>query len=847
MKKEIVKNENVSTIKKVNNDDDKSLETLSLEQDKKNKKSPVELENRILTKEEAERLGAIKKTKKIKHKKHQDVVRFNPSVTKGLSNQEVNDRNENGLNNFIENKNTKTYKKIFFSNIFTFFNLLCFTVAGALIVVEAWTNLVFMIVIIANMIIGIVQEIKAKKTIEKISLVTAPTAIIIRDSVQQEIEVKDVVLDDIIIFNLGKQICADSIILDGEVEVNESLLTGESVPVKKKKGDTLLSGSFIVSGKCVAKVDKVGNDSYSAQLAKKAKEYRRAKSELLSSLTLIIKIIGVIIVPLAILTFYNNFSQLGNDITGTVKKTAGSIIGMIPAGMFLLTSMALAVGVMKLAKKRTLVQDLYSIEMLARIDVLCLDKTGTLTDGTMKVNSVIQLTNNLGYTVNEIVGSMLTALDDNNQTSRALASYFGYSKELTAKEILPFSSKRKLSAVTFKNGETYTFGAPEYIIKGKNLEIDKMVKQYASKGFRVLLLAKTANIDKDKISTKIEPVAIIVIEDRIRENAFDTIKWFKDNGVKIKIISGDNPLTVSEVSKRVGVENAENYISLEGLSEQQVIDSASKYSVFGRVSPEQKYILIKALKAKGHKVAMTGDGVNDILALKEADCSIAMASGSEATRNVSHLVLLDSNFNSMPSVVAEGRRVVNNIQKSSSLYLMKTLFTIILTILCLIFTIKYPFNTNQIILLEWCVIGVPSFFLALQPNSERIKGRFLINLIAKSIPGALIFVFNVAACYVFTLLTKTPDQFATMGSLVLTFSGLLVLFNICKPIDVFRGVLVASMIIMSIVLVLAVPNGFFEYVEIGLQNILFIIILIQLSAAVYSSVVRVCNKISIER
>ena len=815
----------------------------------KNKHEKDAPQNRILTKEEAEKLGAIKKTKKDKKKKSKpEPKRFDPIVSKGLTDEQVNERVLEGNTNYVENRNTKTYKSIFFGNIFTFFNLLCFVVAGALIAVNAWSNLVFMLVILANMVIGIVQEIKAKKTIEKISLVTAPTAVVVRNGAQVDIPVSDIVLDDVILFTLGKQICADCIVMEGEVEVNESLLTGESNPIKKRKGDVLLSGSFVVSGKCFAKADKIGSSSYTAQLAVKAKEYKKAKSELLNSLNLIIKIIGIIIIPLAILTFYNNFNQVDATINSTIKKTAGSVIGMIPAGMFLLTSLALAVGVIKLAKKRTLVQDLYSIEMLARTDVLCLDKTGTITDGTMKVNSVIQLNSSLDNTINEIVGSMLTALDDNNQTSRALATYFGYSKELSAKEILPFSSKRKLSAVTFKNNQTFAFGAPEFILKTKNVEIEKLVKQYASKGFRVLLLAKCeGGIVKDNISNKVTPVALIVIEDRIREHAAETIEWFKQNGVAIKIISGDNPLTVSEVSKRVGVENAGNYISLEGLSEQQVIDAAEKYSVFGRVSPEQKFILVKALKSKGHKVAMTGDGVNDILALKEADCSIAMASGSEATRNVSHLVLLDSNFNSMPSVVAEGRRVVNNIQKSSSLYLMKTLFTIMITILCLIFSIKYPFSTNQILLLEWCVIGFPSFCLALQPNTEKIKGRFLVNLIAKSLPGALIFVVNVVACYIFTQFTGCADQFATMGSLVLTFSGLLVLYNVCKPIDVFRGILVAAMIVMSVLMIILIPGSFFEYVELSLQNILFIIILIQLAASLYSSVVRLCNKISEER
>ena len=801
---------------------------------------------RILTKEE---LGIEKKKKKNKKSKKQKeeiaVERFKVDVKKGLTKEQVALRQQQGLTNKKENKNVKTYKSIFFSNICTFFNLLCFLVAGALISVQAYSNLVFLLIIVANILIGIIQEIKAKKTVEKISLVTAPTALAIRDGIRQDVNVNDVVLDDILYFSLGKQICTDCIVDEGEAEVNESLLTGESHAIKKKKGDILYSGSFISSGKCFAKVEKVGDQNYSSQLASKAKEYKKPKSELLNSLRLIIKCIGIVIIPLAIAMYYNIINQPDATIPETVKKTAGLIVGMIPAGMFLLTSMALAVGVIKLARKRTLVQDLYSIEMLARTDVLCLDKTGTITDGTMKVNSVIQIESNVKHTTNEIIGSMLTALDDNNQTSRALATHFGYSKELVAESILPFSSSRKLSAVTFKNGETFVMGAPEFVLKGKNPEVDKIVKQYAQKGFRVLLVASCdGKIENDKLPISRKPIFIIIIEDHVREDAPETIKWFKDNGVQIKIISGDNPITVSEVSKRVGVEKAENYISLEGLTEQQVIEAAEKYTVFGRVSPEQKSILVKALKSKGHKVAMTGDGVNDILALKEADCSIAMASGSEATRNVSHLVLLDSNFSSMPSVVAEGRRVVNNIQKSSSLFLMKTIFAIMLSIFCLIVNESYPFNTNQMLLLEYFVIGLPSFFLAMQPNTQKIQGRFLPNLISKALPGAIIFLISVIGCYVFNLLTA-PDiaQFQTMSSIVVTCAGLLILYNLCKPYDLFRGILVLTMILLVILALTLIPFSFFEYANLTLSNWLFIAVIVQFASPLYATTVKICDKI----
>lgn len=789
-----------------------------------------------------------KKEKPIKKKKGaekaKEMERFSPSYKNGLSQTQVQKRIEEGAVNVVENKNTKTYTQIFLSNIFTFFNILCISIAVALIIAKAPIKYIFfMIPFTCNLAIGIIQEIKAKKTIEKISLMVSPVATVVREKVESEIAVEDLVLDDIVILSSGKQICADSIVVDGEVEVNESLLTGESVSIKKRKGDQLFSGSFVVSGKCYARVDKVGSDSYTAKLSAKAKRYEKPKSELMNTLNTIIKCIGFVLVPLTILTFLDVLNNASK--TDAIYFTAGSTVGMIPAGMFLLTSMALAVGVIKLAKKRTLVQDLYSIEMLARTDVLCLDKTGTITDGTMKVFSVVQLDLDFNENVTDIMGSMLTALDDNNQTSRALALHFGYSKEFTAKAIIPFSSARKYSAVTFKNGETYMYGAPEFVLKNKNSDVEKQVKSYAQRGFRVLLLAKcNGEINDNKVSEKRTPICLIVIEDHIREDAPATIQWFKDNGVTIKIISGDNPVTVSEVSKRVGVENAKMYISLEGLSEQQVIESAEKYTVFGRVSPEQKSILVKALKNKGHKVAMTGDGVNDILALKEADCSIAMASGSEATRNVSSLVLLDSNFSSMPSAVAEGRRVVNNIQNSASLFLMKTLFTILITLFFLILPNEYyQFTTIHMFLLEFFVIGVASFFLALQPNDSLIKGKFFSNLLAKVVPSALIFTLCAIGCYLFDTFTGDGTQFITMTSLTITFDGLFVLFALCKPFNVFRGVLVSAVTLGIVVALCVMPWSFFGFVPLTLTNILFVIIMVLVAYPVYNSLLEWFQKL----
>ena len=828
----------VSITEIVESEDNLNIQDETNKKDKKKEKNSIRAP-RIIPKEEEK-----SQQKKIK-KEVVEIERFQPNHKVGLTAEQVQRRVEEGKSNYIKSSNTKTYRSIILGNIFTFFNLLSFFVAGALLAVGSWKDCFFLIIVLVNMAIGIIQEIKAKKTIEKISLVSTPMAVVVRDKIETKIGVKDVVLDDIIVLQTGKQICADCIVVEGTVEVNESLLTGESVAIKKTKGDILYSGSFVVGGKCYARVDKVGGETYSSKLAAQAKQYQKPNSELMGTLNAIITAIGILIVPLGILMFRNNYLQLNQDTVSTIEKTAGSIIGMIPAGMFLLTSMALAVGVIKLAKKRTLVQDLYSIEMLARTDVLCLDKTGTITDGTMKVNSVVQIKTDLKYTLDNLIGSMLTALDDNNQTSRALITHFGYSKDLTAETILPFNSTRKMSGVTFTTGETFVFGAPEYVLKTKNAQVENLVKTYASKGFRVLLFAQCeGSIHDDKIPQKRNPIAVVVIEDHIREDAMETIEWFKQNGVAIKIISGDNPITVSEVSRRVGVNNADRYISLEGLSQQQVIDAADKYTVFGRVSPEQKNILIKALKAKGHKVAMTGDGVNDILALKEADCSIAMASGSEATRLVSNLVLLDSNFSSLPSVVSEGRRVINNIQKSSSLYLMKTIYTMLLSIFCLIAMVDYPFTTKQVMMLEFFVIGIPSFCLALQPNNEKIKGRFLPQLLSKAIPGAVLLFINVIGCYFFDKFIGTSGQYQTMASLALTFVGLVVLFRLCKPFDVFRGIMFAAMITLT-VLVLSLSNwsGFFEYVSLNTQNILFIICLVLVSYSIYDWIVKVFEKI----
>ena len=792
----------------------------------------------LLSKKQAQPEAAPKRVKRVK-----------ADFKTGLTHEQVTERVNKGQTNETPNQNVKTYKSIFIENIFTFLNVLCLAIAISLMCVGAFKDCVGMIIILANITIGIIQEIRAKLTIEKLSLLTAPAVKVVRDGIEQTISTNEVVIDDIIILSTGKQIVADSIVIDGNIEVNESMLTGESQPIKKKPGDTVLAGSFVVSGTAYVRAEKVGSANYIQQLAAKAKKYKRPKSELFISLKNIIRVIGFIIVPIAILMYVNNYVRGQGDITTTITKTAGCLMGMIPSGMFLLCSTSLALSVIKLARKKALVQDLYCVEMLARVNVLCLDKTGTITDGTMKVYNCLQLVDT-EFTLKRIMGSMLSALGDNNQTSQALINYFGYNKELKPIATLPFSSTRKLSAVTFDSAGTYIMGAPEFVIPNNTDErLNNMVEQYSKDGYRVLLLAHSnGQIDKEYIPVQRQAIALLILEDRIRDDAVETIKWFKNNHVQIKIISGDNPLTVAEIAKRVGVAGTQHLISLEGLNEKQVIAAANKYTVFGRVTPEQKAILVKALKAQGNTVAMTGDGVNDILALKEADCSIAMASGNEAVRSVSHMILLNSNFSSMPETVLEGRRVINNMQKASALFFMKTLFTVCLSILILLFGFEYPLRTTNMLLLEMFVIGIPSFFLAFLPNDKPVEGNFLVNLFKNALPGGLTLILNTIAIYLFCFLvygTFDYSAITSMIAIVLTFSGLSMLIRLCKPFKPLTAILCIVMFALCLVLMLVMPESFLgvDYAALNLTDILYSIVLVLLSPTLINAMFMVTEKI----
>lgn len=816
---------------------------------------------------QAEQLDRKKLLKQFRRAKNipsaDDVERFSPSPDKGLSADQVELRFSQFLFNDVNKKYSKSYASIFVGNICTFFNFLCLVVALALAYAGApLSQFLFVAIFGANLLIGIVQEILAKKQIDKLSVLISATAKVMRDGVKTEIGVRDIVLDDVILLEAGQQIPADCILLDGNVEINESLLTGESVPVKKAPGETLYAGSFVASGACRVRADKVGKATYLNSLTSKAKRYKKPKSEIMNSIRLFIRVIGILIPVIAALMAYINWRATGGDVSLTIQFTGAVVIGMIPSGLLLLTSFAMAIGVMRLAKKQTLVQDLYSLEMLARVNVLCLDKTGTITDGRMTVNDVMILNNFVDHSIEEIMGSMLSALDDNNQTSIALYNRFGHSSVMQATATVPFSSKRKLSAVSFGDAGTFAMGAPEFVLRPMPPKIDKIVKQYAASGLRVLLLAYSPSpISGGRLPSLFRPAAIITLADNIRSDAIETIKWFRENDVDIKIISGDNPVTVSEVARRVGVKNASQYISLDGLTDLEVENVANQYTVFGRVTPEQKAILVRTIKKQGNTVAMTGDGVNDILALKEADCAVSVASGSEAARNVSHLVLMDNNFLNLPNVVYEGRRVINNIKSSAALYITKTLFTVILAVFCFFLGSQYFFTTNNMLLYETLVTMLPSVVLALQPNGDRVKGKFIPFVLSRSIPGAITLFLCVLAVYVG--ITVLPEQFGSIQIiltvkgqemqlinplfvLAVSFGGLVVLTRILSPFNLLRVAVYAVAAGVSI-LVLAVPFlGEVVYtgwstVELSFTQVLYIVCIILAAFPVSKLLVKLCD------
>lgn len=720
----------------------------------------------------------------------------------GLTDEEVRQRVEEGLTNRADISTDKTTKEIVISNVFTYFNLIFLVITILLIMVGSFRNLTFLPIIIGNTVIGIVQEIRAKKTLEKMSLLNAPHADVIRNGSVKQISTEELVKDDVILLTAGKQICADAVVISGNIQVNESLLTGEADEVEKTEGSTLMSGSFVVSGECYARLEKVGNESYISKLSLEAKSMGgKEQSEMIRSINLIVKWVGIVIIPIGLILFWQSHFVNGESITKSVTSTVAAIIGMIPEGLYLLTTVALALSTMKLARKRVLLHDMKSIETLARVDVLCVDKTGTITEPDMKLKEIFLCKNSgadgtqTALTLDELKSLILdyaNASVDNNATMLALKAYAAEALtnntsalHRTAVSQQAFSSSLKYGSVTFSDG-TYLLGAPEFIMHEDFARIEEEIIPYADKGDRVLLFARYdgENVENG-INGSVTPLGFVALANPIRENAVKTFEYFKSQGVAIKVISGDNPRTVSRIAIQAGIESAESFVDAATLdTEDKIADAVNKYTVFGRVTPKQKKQLVKALQAKGHTVAMTGDGVNDILAMKDADCSVAMASGSEAAAQAAQVVLLDSDFAHMPDVVYEGRRVVNNIQRSASLFLVKNIFSLLLSMFSVILMVTYPLEPAQVSLISMFTIGVPGFLLALEQNKDRIKGRFITNVMLKALPGGLTDVIAVGALVVCGEVFCISDaSIGTIATLVLSVVGFMILFKISEPLN----------------------------------------------------------------
>lgn len=726
----------------------------------------------------------------------------------GLTSEEVRVRIDNGQTNHTDISTQKTVGQIVKSNLLTYFNLIFLILTVLLCIVGSFRNLTFLPVIIGNTVIGIFQELRAKKTLDKMSMLNAPHSIVVRDGEQQQIQSEELVKDDIIILSAGNQICADATVLSGSISVNEALLTGESDEIKKKSGDGLMSGSFVVSGQCYAKLDKVGNESYISKLTAQAKAMGDGEqSEMIRYINKLVKWVGIIIIPVGIILFCQAYIMNGETFKKSVVSMVAAVLGMIPEGLYLLTTVALALSTIRLAKKQVLLHDMKSIETLARVDVLCVDKTGTITEPGMQVTELV-ISGRCGDAEMDkrafahLLADYSSVIEDNNATMEAIRAYVDKNEiEKGSRTLLktqPFTSANKYSKVSFVEGD-YMLGAPEFIMKDRYDEISEEIEEYQSKGYRVLLMAESGNDSSglEKSFGGISPIGYIVLSNPIRENAESTFTYFKEQGVAIKVISGDNPATVSEVAKRAGIDGAENYVDASTLaSEKDITEAVDKYTVFGRVTPKQKQLIVRALQKQKHTVAMTGDGVNDILAMKDADCSIAMASGSEAAAQAAQTVLLDSDFGRMPYVVFEGRQVVNNIQRSASLFLVKNIFSLLMAIFSAIFAITYPLEPSQISLISMFTIGLPGFLLALEPNRDRIEGNFMVNVMLKALPAGLTDVLSVGALVICGQVFNLPSEdIATAGTMLLAVVGFMIIIKISHPFNKMKyGVLLINII-----------------------------------------------------
>ncbi len=741
----------------------------------------------------------------------------------GLTDEQVNARIAEGKVNADENPNTRTYKQIVRENTLTFFNFLNLVLLVLVLLVGSYKNAFFVCIIIINTLIGIAQEIRAKKTIDKLAILTARKSVVIREGQKWTVPTEELVLDDVVCLKTGDQVPADARILEGSLEVNESLLTGESDNLPKNEGDELFSGSFVTSGEACCQIIHVGKDNYAAQITSEAKEFKRHNSELKNSLNAILKVISIIIVPLGALLFYKQYYIVGDTFRDSVVSMVAGVLGMIPEGLVLLTSVALTLGALVLANKKTLVQELYCIETLARVDTLCLDKTGTITEGTMCVERVepyvstgrvetaatesesaesteaevqVQTDSAFMEEIDVIMGNMMYVLKDQNATIDALRKRFPAKQGMTLEHVIPFSSDRKYSGAVFEEKGTYLMGAAQFLFPEDNEELTEKCQAYAEEGLRVLVLAHSSqNAEGTELPEGLKPLALMLLTDVIREEAPDTLAFFDSQEVDLKVISGDDPVTVAAIARRAGLKNADSYVDATTLTtEEELQDAVAQYSVFGRVTPQQKKAMVQALQSQGHTVAMTGDGVNDVLALKEADCSIAMAQGSDAAKNIANVVLLDSNFASMPHIVNQGRRVVNNIRTAASMFLIKTMFSVMLSLLTIFFGNAYPFEPIQMSLISACAVGIPTFLLAQENNYEKIDHTFLRHVFINAFPAAITITFCVfAVMLVCQNVYHSMAMLNTACVLVTGWNYMAALKTVYAPLNTYRKVIIYGM------------------------------------------------------
>lgn len=725
------------------------------------------------------------------------VTRVQPAFTTGLSEAQVQERFAARADNYKVESSTRSVGDIVKSNLFTYFNLIFTVIAVLLAIVGAWRDMMFLPVIVANTCIGIFQEVHSKRVLDGLSVLNAPKCVAVRDGKEVTLPAEQLVLDDIVVFSAGSQIPADAVVVNGEIQVNESLITGESDEISKREGDSLLSGSFVVSGKAHARLEKVGKDSYISKLTLQATKSKQGEqSEMIRSLNYLILVMGIIIIPIGILLFVQSFIYNEGTFHDSITGMVAAVIGMIPEGLYLLASVAMAVSVIRLAKQKVLVHDMKCIETLARVDVLCVDKTGTITEPGMHVYVVEAVDQAKEEEVDSLLSSFVAAQSKDNATMEALQEYYAGKPAIKADAVYSFSSETKYSGAVFA-GKSYVTGAPEFVLRSQFQEYQKQIAQYSSKGYRVLVFAEyEGTLGKGTLTEPVIPLAFIMLANPIRQGAKETFSYFAENDVEIKVISGDNPLTVSVIAQEAGIANADRYVDASTLKTDKDYDEAvEKYTVFGRVTPNQKRILVQTLKAHKKTVAMTGDGVNDVLALKDADCSVAMASGSDAASNVSQLVLLESDFSRMPSVVAEGRRVVNNIQRTASLYIVKNIFSMLLSIFSVIVMLDYPLRPVQITLISMFTIGIPSFVLALEPNKDIIRGHFLTNVLVKALPAGLTDFLVVSGLVLFCReFDVNPECLSTSCTVLVAIVGFMILYRIAQPMKGWHILLVVGVV-----------------------------------------------------